>query len=232
MRDLPPRQLADKAQSWLHRRQANASADLCHDVRISTADWKTTFGLDRSPQANIGQHVGIAPEAQVILVVCEPVRRAWSGQPHGVGERALAVSTADAILAKRGADGGQPGRDAGSVTGFCRRRLAAGAIGVAVGLGVRQAAALPRTGRRQERRVPVHAAMPQHSGRLRSCCLGSTSTGWKGLFGRESSKAWYQLVTPFCCQHPGAPPPPPPPPWSAHGTDGHAPIALIPRSRF
>ena len=84
MRDLPPRQLADKAQSWLHRRQANASADLCHDVRISTADWKTTFGLDRSPQANIGQHVGIAPEAQVILVVCEPVRRAWSGINHMV----------------------------------------------------------------------------------------------------------------------------------------------------
>ena len=28
--------------------------------------------------------VGIAPEAQVILVVCEPVRRAWSGINHMV----------------------------------------------------------------------------------------------------------------------------------------------------
>jgi len=45
---------------------------------FDSADWKTTFGLDRSPLANIGRHVGtrlmgIAPEARAILVVCKPV---------------------------------------------------------------------------------------------------------------------------------------------------------------
>ena len=65
---------------------ANTSA---YATMFDSADWKTTFGLDRSPLANVGRHagarlMGIAPEARVILVVCEPVRRAWSGINHMV----------------------------------------------------------------------------------------------------------------------------------------------------
>jgi hypothetical protein len=70
---------------------ANASA---YATMFDSADWKTTFGIDRSPLANIGRHtgtrlMGISPEARVILVVCEPVRRAWSGINHMVKAYAI-----------------------------------------------------------------------------------------------------------------------------------------------
>jgi hypothetical protein len=54
---------------------------------FDATDWKTTFAVDRSPLYNIAPGAAaklakVSPNARVVLVVCDPITRAWSSINH------------------------------------------------------------------------------------------------------------------------------------------------------
>ena len=54
---------------------------------VTSSDWKTTFSVDRTPEANVAPLAAarahrVSPDGRVILVVCEPIHRAWSSMNH------------------------------------------------------------------------------------------------------------------------------------------------------
>lgn len=51
------------------------------------SDWQSTFSVDRSPLYNIAPGAGsglaaVSPSARIVLVLCDPVKRAWSSINH------------------------------------------------------------------------------------------------------------------------------------------------------